>query len=158
MVVRGHALDYTHNQWKYIWCDQYFFGSCICVCSVVKHPIDYCKNKEDKRLQFSTTLPSPYLITLLMRSAQVLTINVVHRLIQPTKVADMALIKDISNLTTLATGFEIPNIIGGAPSSDLLVSDDGISSTFTPLVSIHSQPLVSAGQTLISISQLEEIM
>lgn len=70
----------------------------------------------------------------------------------------MALIKDMCNQNTPVSGMEIPDMVGGALTSDIPVFDTGASSSTTPSVSIHSRPLFSKGCTLIPTSQLDKIM
>lgn len=79
-------------------------------------------------------------------------------MIQPTKIIDLALIKDMRNPTAPTIGWKKIHVVGGAPTSDMPTSDFGAYLSSTPSTSVHSQPLISTGYTLIPTSQLEEIM
>lgn len=70
----------------------------------------------------------------------------------------MALIKDIQNLATQDKGLKIPDIFGGALSSDIPGFDVSASSFFAPPAFILSRSLVLIGYTLISTSKLEEVI
>lgn len=79
-------------------------------------------------------------------------------MIQPIKVGDMVLIKDIHNPSSSTRGIGIPNLVRGAPASDIPVFDVTASLSSVPLTSLHSQPLVLNSYKLILASQLEDIM
>lgn len=92
-----------------------------------------------------------------MRIGQVQTIITVDRVIPPTKVANIALIKDIRNLTAPARGIEIIDVVGGDPSNDILASDVGASLSSAP-TSAHNRLLVPDNYTPILTSRLKKIM
>lgn len=84
-----------------------------------------------------------------MSNAQVLTISVVDWVTPRTKIEDMTLIKYMENLESIAKELEILDIGGGAPASDIPVSDVGVPSLFVPLVSTYKRPPIPTRYTLI---------
>lgn len=69
----------------------------------------------------------------------------------------MAIIKDMCNSTAPIRGLDITDIVGGAPTSDIPVSNIGALSSSMP--SIYSQQAIGFGRLYINPTlQFKEIM
>lgn len=137
----------------HIGCDQYLLSSYCSVEGRAEHSMDHHRGDSRQGAAVQHHINFSLLCNLVDEEWTCPTIEVVDKVIQPRKVADITLIKDMRTPTSPAQVFEILDIIGGALASDMPIFNVGASSSSTPQALVHSRPLlVLTGYTLFITS------